>query len=703
MRCSVFEANYQGLIAISDVGLDADYTSWHPFGFMKPNTYPQLRCLLLFTVLFFAPVVHAQWIGAGTTGGTGGTDFNDLSNWTGGTINGDFSSLTGDATINLSGNASVASLNFGWVTAGHNVSIQGNGIGANKVLIVGGGIAMPRATSAGSLVFGSNLTLDFGEITSIREIQRTSNTGSGSTVGTLRIDSLITGSASGNGQIRFANNASFSTALTNDENAFDSPLGVSGELKFTSIGNVGAGASSLGAPTTVANGKITINRNGKLNYTGETDQSSDRQIVINGGAGPVAIYHTGASGTLRLSSNLVTGTYAQQLDLRASNTNAVLEITGAITNTGTGATKVTINEGGASGIVRLKNTTSDYKGNTQLKGGGVLEVIKFSNGGEVSSIGASSSEASNLLFSDYGDRTATIRYIGMGDSTDRLFTLTRIGGIIESSGSGALVFTNTGDISTSAPGTRDYDVRLLTLGGTNAGDNKLAASLGDHENADSSTTASRISKTGAGKWILTGNHTYTGATIVSAGTLIVNGSLASAVTVNAGNFGGTGRTTQNVTIGNGSGTRDATFMLGTGIGGFDTDGVLDFKSDAVLRFDLNSTSDLVDDTSFAVASGAITINSSSSFLFTDLGDGTGLKVKDSFTVLQSNTSVTGTFAGLAEGATFDVGGVTWKVSYQNKSFTLTVDAIAAVPEPVTVAMVFGLATMVVAIAIRRRS
>ncbi len=58
-----------------------------------------------------------------------------------------------------------------------------------------------------------------------------------------------------------------------------------------------------------------------------------------------------------------------------------------------------------------------------------------------------------------------------------------------------------------------------------------------------------VTKQGAGKLVLTGTHTYTGATTVSAGTLLMNGGIgASTVTVTGGTLGGTGVIKGPVTI-----------------------------------------------------------------------------------------------------------------------------------------------------------
>ena len=53
--------------------------------------------------------------------------------------------------------------------------------------------------------------------------------------------------------------------------------------------------------------------------------------------------------------------------------------------------------------------------------------------------------------------------------------------------------------------------------------------------------AGALQQNGSGKTILTAASTYTGPTTVNAATLIVNGSLASGVTVNGGLFGGSGQ------------------------------------------------------------------------------------------------------------------------------------------------------------------
>lgn len=60
--------------------------------------------------------------------------------------------------------------------------------------------------------------------------------------------------------------------------------------------------------------------------------------------------------------------------------------------------------------------------------------------------------------------------------------------------------------------------RTIALGGTNADDNTLAGSIGDAGTGDTT-----LAKNDAGTWVLTGTNTYTGNTIINAGTLKIGG------------------------------------------------------------------------------------------------------------------------------------------------------------------------------------
>ena len=81
--------------------------------------------------------------------------------------------------------------------------------------------------------------------------------------------------------------------------------------------------------------------------------------------------------------------------------------------------------------------------------------------------------------------------------------------MIESSGTGAIAFTNTGAAAYAGNGNR-----TLALGGVNAGDNIMGGSI-----IDGPGGVTTLAKNDAGTWVLTGTNTYTGNTVVNGGRL----------------------------------------------------------------------------------------------------------------------------------------------------------------------------------------
>jgi len=292
-----------------------------------------------------------------------------------------------------------------------------------------------------------------------------------------------------------------------------------GILQVTCLTDGGL-VSSMGMSSAVA-GNLIIN-GGTLRYAGAGD-STNRQFTL-GASGGNALDASG-TGAINFTSNA-------PLTFSSTNTAQTLTLTGTntgnntlaalITNNGTGVTALTKT---GAGTWVLTNPASTYTGVTTISGG-VLGVDKLANGGVASSLGASSAAAANLVIGN----GSTLRYTGAGDTTNRLFTLAAGVTFIESSGAGAVVFTDTGPVTLQG----NNATRTIALGGTNTGNNTLAGSIG---NAGTGVTS--LAKNDSGTWVLTGNHTYTGPTNVNGGILSIGGggttgSVASA-TIN--NFG----------------------------------------------------------------------------------------------------------------------------------------------------------------------
>jgi fibronectin-binding autotransporter adhesin len=173
------------------------------------------------------------------------------------------------------------------------------------------------------------------------------------------------------------------------------------------------------------------------------------------------------------------------------------------------------------GILRLA-ATNTYAGVTTITAG-TLEAGALANGGSDSSIGKSANAAANLVF---GAPSATLRYIGAADVTiDRGFTTSSGAGggaTFESSGAGALTL---GSSVAMAYGTADQ-TRTLTLGGTNVGANTFAKTISNNGIAEVSLT-----KAGTGRWVVSGDNSFSGATTINGGVLRITNSNALGTTV----------------------------------------------------------------------------------------------------------------------------------------------------------------------------
>ena len=201
--------------------------------------------------------------------------------------------------------------------------------------------------------------------------------------------------------------------------------------------------------------------------------------------------------------------------------------------------------------------------------------------------------------------------------------------------------------------------RTFTLTGTNTGDNTLRSTIGDAAAATGTNTVN-VAKTGAGKWILTGNNTYTGTTAVNAGTLLVNGahSGAGAVTVAAaGTLGGTGSLA-------GAVTNNGTINAGASVGTLTLNGGLTMGANSHLAVELlGATADKL------AITGNLDLSALGNVLdVIDLG-----KTGTSWIIATYTGLLTGTFETVTSGYTVDYG------TLSNSQLTLNFGAVVGVP------------------------
>jgi len=188
-----------------------------------------------------------------------------------------------------------------------------------------------------------------------------------------------------------------------------------------------------------------------------------------------------------------------------------------------------------------------------------------------------------------------------------------------------------------------------------------------------------LAKIGNGKLTLSGANTYTGGTIVNAGTLFVtngrgSGTGRGAVQINAGKLGGTGKIAGNVVVGDGAAPEA---YLTPGV----TNGIpailtlqkkVTFRADGTYHFGYKSSNLTAD---YLIVKG-VTIGSGAELFFGPIDSGT-LPIGTVFTVFDNRaaTPIAGTFSNIADGGTVTVGSNTFQANYEGgdgNDLTLTV-------------------------------
>ena len=256
---------------------------------------------------------------------------------------------------------------------------------------------------------------------------------------TITLGGVISGSygltKDGLGHIYLTNTANTYTGKTTIAQTTSSV----GAIFFQTIGNVGGGASTLGAPTTVENGTIAIGSGaygGKLMFNGSSDQTTDRVIDLASTTGEVQI-SSGASASLTFTSDFTTtGAGSKNLKLRGTSTGN--EIQGAIVdNSGSNKTSLVKDESGTW----ILTGTNTYTGTTTIDNG----ILQIGNNGTTGSI-ASASVVNGASLKFY--RSDDITYSGVVSSAGQIIK------------EGAGVLTLTG-VNTYAGKTRTSEGTIL--------------------------------------------------------------------------------------------------------------------------------------------------------------------------------------------------------------------------------------------------
>ena len=276
-------------------------------------------------------------------------------------------------------------------------------------------------------------------------------------------------------------------------------------VKVSSFNSVvgGTASSSLGAPTTVANGTIDL---------GSGSAQAGVNLIYEANAGGTATGET----TDRVINIGFNGT--SDRTITANNASGVLRFTSAFTSNGGGQNgKLILTGTGAGqidqGLPQLAALGLDKQGSGTwtLGGSGNFTGPTKINGGLLSL-----SSATALQFSPFD----TTSVAGTATAGLKIATTTlSLGGLTGGNALDSRFTTVSGGYS---------GLTALTL--TNAANTVSTYSGAIAEGA----TGMTLTKTGGGTQFLTGTIGYTGSTTVNAGTLGSNGTFSGAVTVNTG-------------------------------------------------------------------------------------------------------------------------------------------------------------------------
>lgn len=516
------------------------------------------------------------------------------------------------------------------------------------------------------------------------------NTGGGQNQGSLQFDAT-------GGDISLADNITLGMRASLVANSFSSMKpninNLAGNTTLSGLINGGTG----GAVSKISSAGGTLTISGEYRQSGATPVASTRIGHLQGsGNGIISGTITQAANILHRVDKVGTGTWTFTGTANTfSGGIRIAEGTLAATNFGNGGVAGGLGAGSASASTIVING-----GSLKYTGAGESSDRLFTIGASGATLDASGSGALNLTgTSSYitadGNNNVQLSFASGATTfaTNETTALT-VGMVLDASVAGVPTPLATGiaagtkivsidhtaglitvDLPSTAAsavananGSGVFD-RTLTLTGTNTAQNVIAGSFQNAANGGKLG----ITKTGSGTWVLNGNHTYTGDTLVSAGTLLINGALGNTnVTVSASAILGGGTATAAALGGNA--LIAGTLAPGNSPGTIDIAGNLDLASTATLNWELNPSNmtigsginDLVNVGGMITLDGTLNVSGVTSFS----GVNSGTWTLFTFSTVTDNGLTLGSLPTLDSG-------YTWQYNTLSNSSTLS---IVAVPE-----------------------
>ncbi len=592
------------------------------------------------------------------------------------------------------GTADVGWFEFGTASTNYNNLTQSNIV--NTVYMGGGTLSAQKFVNNFSNAFtgySNQIVFDGGTLKASANsganfLPNMSNTlvalsNTGGTIDLAGYTNTIAANISGAGLLVVTNSAGSGELTLTASNAYSGGTRIdAGVVNSTSTGALGIGALTLNAAAgksaeyVLGNAWINLTNAVVVSGAGTNRITGTWPITgqVNGMAGGVTlsnadfIYTQTGNGGLRMTNNGITGTGNVTFENNTTtNSNAGIDLRAAVNNTGTltfsgtGDSTVEpslvsrVNGAGGSIGANVTKVVQDSKVNLDLAG--------TMDAGSTAGIDIKQSKV--ILNNASALRVGNTVAVASGATLDVEQNNT-IAGLNNYSGAGGTVLNNAAsDKTLTVGGSSSYSFGGALTDGTNGG--KLL-----------------LTKSGSGTQTLTGNSTYTGATAVSAGSLIINGDNSSAigaVTVASGaTLGGSGK------IGGAT-----TIQTGGTLAPGNSPGLLTFTNNLTLEgavvMELNglgrgTTYDAIDVGGLLTCGGSLSLNFGSTF-----ANG------DSFNLFDFGSTNGASFASIGLTGSYGTGSLvnssgTWSGTVGGQGFTFLESdgTLNLVPEPSTYAL-----------------
>jgi autotransporter-associated beta strand protein len=384
---------------------------------------------VLFLLTVSMPTAASTFTLSGLISGSGGLTLSASSN--------DRTLALTNLANNFSGPVSITGKINAYQLADAGVASSiGAATGSNATIKLGSGTTVGELLYAGSGTVSTNRVLDFAGTTATAAISTGvaggrvtytapafTATGAGAkafsifAIGSsfITIQSVIPDSSGG--ATRLVNGSGGGTVTLSGLNTFTGTVAwTGGTLSVNTIKNVGGGSSALGAPTTVANGTLSLGgtSTATLVYTG-TGDTTDRVISLNGTTtGGATITNNGLDALVFTSSIAgVSASGTRTFTLSGTNTNTN-DFQGVIANVGGGAGVTAFTKAGA-GYWKLSGANT-FTGAFSMTAG-TLDAANVTALGADASTGSISS-ASLVINAAlaYGTRSLTVSGTGVSTS-----------------------------------------------------------------------------------------------------------------------------------------------------------------------------------------------------------------------------------------------------------------------------------------------